>query len=52
MSSLGGIEGIKWEKNERLGDRAENHDQNGLYMGRSEVEKVIFFRYKMFRAYI
>ena len=34
------MEGIKGERNERQSDRAENHDQNGLYLGRFEVEKV------------
>ena len=42
MSSLGGMEGIKGERNERQSDRAENHDQNGFYLGRFEVEKVTF----------
>ena len=39
---MGGMEGTKGEKNEQLSDRAENHDQNGFYLGRFEVEKVRF----------
>ena len=39
---MGGMEGIKGERNEQQSDRAENHDQNGLYLGRFEVEKVRF----------
>ena len=38
MSSFGGMEGIKVERNERQSDRAENYDQNGPYLGRLEVE--------------
>ena len=41
-SSLGGMEGIKGERNEQVSDRAENHDQNKLYLGGFEVEKVTF----------
>ena len=41
-SSLGGMEGIKGERNEQQSDRAENHDQNGLYLSRFEVEKMRF----------
>ena len=36
------MEGIKGERNEQLSERAENHNQNGLYEGRFEVEKVRF----------
>ena len=39
---MGGMEGIKGERNEQQSDRAENHDQNGRYLGRFEVEKVRF----------
>ena len=42
-SSLGGMEGIKGERDEQQSDRAENHDQNGLYLGRFEVQKVRVF---------
>ena len=41
-SSLGGMEGIKGERNEQQSDGAENHDQNGSYLDRIEVEKVKF----------
>ena len=41
-SSLGGMEGIKGERNEQQSDRAENHSQHWLYLGRFEVEKVRF----------
>ena len=34
--------GIKGQRNEQQSDRAENHDQNGSYLGRIEVEKVKF----------
>ena len=37
---MGGMEGIKGERNEQQSDRAENHDQNGRYLVRFEVEKV------------
>ena len=37
---MGGMEGTKGERNEQQSDRAENHNQNGLYLGRFEVEKV------------
>ena len=37
---MGGMEGIKGERNEQQSERAETHDQNGLYLGRFEVEKV------------
>ena len=40
---MGGMEGIKGERNEQQSDRAENHYQNGLYLGRFEVEKVTSF---------
>ena len=39
---MGGMEGIEGERNEHQSDRAEIHDQNGLYLGRFEVEKVRF----------
>ena len=39
---MGGMEGIKGERNEQQSETAENHDQNGLYLGRLEVEKVRF----------
>ena len=38
-SSLGVMEGIKWERNEQHSDRSENHDRR-LYLRRFEVEKV------------
>ena len=38
---MGGMEGIKGERNEQQSDRAENHYQNGLDSGRFEVHKVI-----------
>ena len=37
------MEGIKGERNEQQSERAENHYQTGLYLGRFEVEKVTFF---------
>ena len=40
--SLGGLEGIKRERSEQQSDRAENHYQNGLDLGRFEVQKVSF----------
>ena len=40
--SLGGMEGIKGERSEQQSDRAENHHQNGLDLGRFEVQKVMF----------
>ena len=39
---MGGMEGIKGERNEQQSDRAENHHQHGLYLSRFEVEKLIF----------
>ena len=39
---MGGMEGIKRERSERQSERAENHDQNGLDLGRFEVQKVMF----------
>ena len=39
---MGGMEGIKGERNEQQSDRAENHEQHGLYLCRFEVEKVKF----------
>ena len=38
MESMEGIEG---ERSEQQSDRAENHHQNGLELGRFEVQKVI-----------
>ena len=40
---MGGMERIKGERIELQSDRAENHNQNKLYLGRFEVEKVRFF---------
>ena len=40
---MGGMEGIKGERNEQQSDRAENHYRNRLYLGRFEVEKVRLF---------
>ena len=37
---MGGMEGIKGERDEQQSERAENHNQIGLYLGRFEVEKV------------
>ena len=37
------MEGIKGERNEQQSDRVEHRYQNGLYLGRFEVEKVTFF---------
>ena len=39
---MGGMEEIKGERNEQQNDMAENHNQNGLDLGRFEVEKVRF----------
>ena len=36
------MEGIKRERGEQQSDRAENHHQNGLDLGRFEVQKVVF----------
>ena len=49
---MGGMEGIKGERNEQQSDRAENHDQNGLYFGRFEVETVRFFTKKALCLYL
>ena len=38
---MGGLEGIKRERSEQQSDRAENHHQNGLDLGRFEVQKVV-----------
>ena len=38
---MGGMEGIKGERNEQQSDRAESHHQNGLDLGRFEVQNVI-----------
>ena len=43
MSNLGGMEGLKGEKNEQQTDRAENRDQNERYLTRFGAEKVRFF---------
>ena len=40
---MGGMEGIKGERSEQQSDRAENHHQNGLDLGRFEVQKVRCF---------
>ena len=45
---MGGMEGIKGERNEQVSDRAENHDKNRLYLGGFGVEKVRFFDLKSF----
>ena len=50
MFSLGGMEGIKGERSEQQSDRAENHHQNGLYLGRFDIEKVILLIKKCFVA--
>ena len=39
---MGGMEGIKGERSEQQSDRAEHHHQNGLDLGRFEVQKVVF----------
>ena len=39
---MGGMEGIEEERSEQQSDRAENHYQNGLDLGRFEVQKVMF----------
>ena len=36
------MEGIKGERNEQQSDRAENHHQDGLDLGRFDVQKVTF----------
>ena len=38
---MGGMEGIKGERSEQQSDRAEHHHQNGLDLGRFEVQKVM-----------
>ena len=40
--SLGGREGIKWERIEQQSDRAENHHHHGLDLGGFEVHKLRF----------
>ena len=40
--SLGGMEGIKWERIEQQSDRAANHHQHGLDLGCFEVQKLRF----------
>ena len=37
---MGGMERLKRESSERLSDGTEKHDQNTLYMGRLDVEKL------------
>ena len=49
---MGGMEGIQGERNEQQSDRAEIHDQNGLYQGRFEVEKVRFLIKNALRLYL
>ena len=39
---MGGMEGIKRERSEQQSDRAEKDHQNGLDLGRFEVQKVRF----------
>ena len=39
---MGGMERLKRESSERLSDGTEKHDQNTLYMGRLDVEKLRF----------
>ena len=39
---MGVLEGIRRERSEQQSDRAENHHQNGLALGRFEVQKVMF----------
>ena len=39
---MGGMEGRKREKGEQQSDRAENHHQHGLDLGRFEVQEVMF----------
>ena len=45
------MEGIKGERNEQQSDRAENHHQHGLDLGRFEVQKVIFLIKKAWWLY-
>ena len=42
---MGGMEGIKGERDEQQSDGVENHDQHGFYLGRFEVQKVRVFIY-------
>ena len=51
------MEGINGERNEQESDRAENHDQNGFYLRRFEVDEVRFCgsflgRDNMFRKFM
>ena len=46
------MEGIKREKGEQQSDRAENRHQNGLDLGRSEVQKVMFLIKNAFCLYL
>ena len=39
---MGGMEGIKGDRIEQQSDRVENHHQNGLYLGRFDVERSRF----------
>ena len=49
---MGGMEGIKGERSEQQSDRAENHHQNGLDLGRFEVQKVICLIKNAFCLYL
>ena len=49
---MGGMEGIKGERSEQQSDRAENHHQNGLDLGRFEVQKVMFLIKNAFCLYL
>ena len=40
---MGGMERIKRERNERQGDKTENHHQNRLYLSLFDIKKVGFF---------
>ena len=42
------MEGIKGERDEQQSDRAENHDQHGLYLGPFRVPKSESFHLKCF----
>ena len=49
---MGGMEGIKGERSEQQSDRAENHHQHGLDLGRFEVQKVMFLIKNALRLYL
>ena len=49
---MGGLEGIKGERGEQQSDRAENHHQNGLDLGRFEVQRVMFLIKNAFCLYL